>query len=62
MNPALRFPVSGIQFASLAPTHVTLRAAIYAANRTTALLLGSQPAPAGMWSGFKFPLFLSKNP
>ena len=44
------------------PECLTLRAAIYAAYRTTALLLGSQPAPAGMCSDFKFPLFFSKNP
>ena len=35
------------------PGCLTLRAA-YAAYRATALLLGSQPAPAGMCSGFQF--------
>ena len=37
------------------PGCLTLRAA-YAAYRATALLLGSQPAPAGMCSGFQFPV------
>ena len=35
------------------PERLTLRAALYAAYRTTALLLGSQPAPAGMCSAFQ---------
>ena len=51
--PLFPFTFTFFQFASFVPTHVTLRAAIYAAYRTTALLLGSQPAPAGMCSGFK---------
>ena len=37
------------------PGCLTLRAA-YAAYRATALLLGSQPAPAGMCSSFRFPV------
>ena len=40
------------------PGCLTLRAA-YTACRATALLLGSQPAPAGMCSGFRFPVSAS---
>ena len=39
------------------PGCLTLRAA-YAAYRATALLLGSQPAPAGMCSSFRFPVYV----
>ena len=45
---------------SLPVDFATLRAAC-AAYRATALLLGSQPAPAGMCSSFQFPVCLLRS-